>query len=152
MAPRRSSQEETPTEETGPFDDTDSTTVNPSPHPTNFSGDTGPIAGVVVHELASESDDEATGSVKTTSVVTEAGEVSDLKIPLNIRDFIDPTADNRSGISTPRVPQHVYVDDSPDKPEDYKEPELLESVEDQSTVTRSQEELEQEHREPSSIL
>lgn len=108
-------------------------TLTPATHPTNFSGDLGDIAGVVAERTADENDDEPTGSIVESALISETGEVAHLAAPLNNRDIIDPNADNRHPNPVPRKPAHVFADDSPDKPDDYVEPgpHGLQIIEDQ---------------------
>lgn len=114
-------------------DELDDDATVPAAHPTNFGGDLGDIAGVVAERTADEEDDEPTGSIVESALISETGEVARLAAPLNNRDFIDPNADNRHPNPVPRRPAHVYLDDSPDKPDDYVEPgpHGLQIIEDQ---------------------
>lgn len=101
-------------------DTNDDDATVPAPYPTNFGGDLGDIAGVVVHNTDPDAD-----LPNESAVISEVGEVSMLGSPLNNRDFIDPTADNRHPNPVPRQPAHVFEDGSPDKPDDYEEPNPL---------------------------
>lgn len=113
------------TNETGPFDSdvpedsaaSDEVAETPDT-PVTYATNTDGIAGVVVHQTATENDDEPTGRVVGAAIVSETGEISSLATPLNNRDIIDPSADNRHPNPVPRPPLHVYEDNSPDKPND----------------------------------
>lgn len=86
--------------------------------PVTYATNNDGIAGVVVNQVATEDDDEPTGRVIGAAIVSETGEISSLATPLNNRDIIDPSADNRHPNPVPRPPLHTYLDESPDKPKD----------------------------------
>lgn len=98
-------------------DELDHDPVTTASNLTNFSGGSD-IAGVVANRSATEEDDEPNGTTLDSAIISETGEVAFLNTPLNNRDIIDPSADNRHPRPEPRPPLHVYLDESPDKPDD----------------------------------